>query len=225
MKRVILWFLLNSLFLIVFNVLFFMLITGKTESIWVSYGAIHFTYILLLLTPLFVKRGNASYIYSRPLYTVTVSYFLVELAVGAALILVVPDNFLLTIITQVILAGVFLAWLIMHLIANEYTADSTQRREIELHYVKESSSRINSILHQITDKLMAKKIERIYNLIHSSPVKSSASVYSIEEEISDNISLLESAIKQNDVERASIIADKIYLLAENRNIKLKRLNR
>lgn len=64
MKRVnILWLLLDSLFLIAFNVLFFMFVDYRTDSVWVSYGFIHFSYILMLLTPLF--EGVAA----QPIFT------------------------------------------------------------------------------------------------------------------------------------------------------------
>jgi hypothetical protein len=220
-----------------------MFVKDRTETIWISYGFIHFAYALLLLTPLFIKRGSASYIYSRPIYAITISYFLTELITGITLILrasviinttydspvitfflAIPDSFSHTVIIHVILTGIFLAWLISNLIANEHTANSVQRRKMELQYVKESSSRINSILRQVTNKPAAKKIERVYDLIHSSPVKSSTGVHSLEEEIIDNISLLENAVKQDNIEQVGLITDKIQQLAENRNNKLKLLN-
>lgn len=228
MKRVnILWLMLDSLFLIVFNVLFFMFIYTENiqDSVWVSYGFIHFAYILLLTTPLLVRRGKADYIYRRPLYAITTTYFLIELVAGTVLILKMPDNFILTIVLQVILAAIFLAWLLSHLIANEHTAKNVEKREIELQYVKESASRIQSILRQITDKTANKKVKMLYDLIHSSSVKSHYNVYPIEQDIINEIGALSSAAMQNEPTRIIAIADKIYNLAEERNRQLKLLNR
>ena len=228
MKRVnILWLLLDSLFLIVFNLLFFMFgdVENFKTSVWICYGFIHFAYLLLLLTPFLIRRGNSEYMYRRPPYLVTTIYFLTELATGVTLILVSPETVKITILIQVVLAAVFLAWLLIHLIANEHTADSAERREIELQYIKESSAKIHSILQQITDHDTAKKVERVYDLLHSSPTKSNADVRELEEQVISEIERLASVVSQNETEQMISIADKIYRLAEERNNKLKFLNK
>jgi len=224
MKRVnILWLLLDSLFLIVFNLLFFMLGNAGDfkSSVWISYGFIHFAYLVLLLTPFFVRRGNADYMYRRPPFVVTSSYFLMELLVGVTLILIAPETVKLTIIIQVVLAALFLGWLLVYLIANEHTADNAERRETELQYVKESSAKLQSVLHQINDKAAAKKVERVYDLIHSSPSRSNADVRLLEQQVISEIKRLESVVCQNETEQIVSIADKIYRLAEERNRQLK----
>jgi hypothetical protein len=225
MKRVnILWFLLDSLFLIVFNLLFFMLgdVGDSITSVWISYGFIHFAYLLLLVTPLLAKRSNADT--SRPLFAITSIYFIIELIVGVTLILIAPETVKATIIIQVILAAGFIAWLLVHLIANEHTAVSSERHEIELQYVKQSSAMLQSVLGRISDKPAAKKVERLYDLIHSSPVKSTDNVHSLEEQIISEIRRLNN-IGQNETEQIVTTADKIYQLAEERNRQLKISNR
>ena len=127
MKRIIiLWTLLNSLFLIVFNLLFFLLgnVESFTTSVWISYGFIHFAYFVLLFTPLLVRKSEVDTDYRRPLYLITGTYFLIEFIVGITFILIAPEKVKLTLIVQVILAAVFLGFLLTHLIANEYTANS-----------------------------------------------------------------------------------------------------
>lgn len=219
--------LLGSIFLIVFNVLFFMFVYTKDikDTVWISYGFILFAYILLLITPLLIRRGSADYIYSRPLHAITTAYFFIELAVGVTLILRFPDNFMLTVTSQVILAAIFLVWLLTHLIANEHTAKSVQQHVIELEYVKESASRIKSISRQVKDQPINKKVEKLYDLIHSSPVKSDYNVYPLEQEIIGEIALLENAVRLNKLEQIGFIADRTYSLAEERNRKLQILNK
>jgi hypothetical protein len=230
MKRVnILWLLLDSLFLIVFNLLFFMLgdafsVESKTpNSVWISYGFIHFAYIAILLTSFMVRNRNTNY--SLPLYVVTSSYFIAELIAGVTLILIAPETVKVTIIIQVVLAALFLGWLLIHLIANEHTADNAVRSEAGLQYVKESSARLQSILQQIIDKAAAKKVECVYDLIHSSPVKSNADVYSLEQQVIREIEQLASIAGENSTEKITATANKIYRLAEERNRQLKISNR
>jgi hypothetical protein len=228
MKRAnIYWLLLDSLFLIVFNLLFFMLgdIGDATTSVWISYGFIHFAYLAMLLTPLLVRRSSAEQDYRRPLYAITSGYFLIELLAGVTLILIAPETAKVTIIIQVILAALFLGYLLMHLIASEHTAENVERHEVELQYVKESSAMLQSVLSRISDKTAAKKVERVYDLIHSSPVKSAGNVRSfLEQQIISEIGRLDS-IGVNETEQIIATADKIYQLAEERNRQLKLINR
>ncbi|GHT67531.1 hypothetical protein AGMMS50239_30890 [Bacteroidia bacterium] len=227
MKRVnIYWLLLDSLFLIVFNLLFFMLgDSGDAKtSVWISYGFIHFAYLAMLLTPLLVRRSSAEQDYGRPLYVITSAYFLTELVAGVTLILIAPETVKVTIIIQAVLAAVFIGWLLVHLIANEHTAAATVQREAELLYVKESSAILQSVLSRTTDKTAAKKVERLYDLIHSSPVKSTDNVCSLEQQIINEIELLNN-IGQNEIEKIIATAEKLYQLAEERNRQLKTNNR
>ena len=227
MKRVnILWFLLNSLFLVVFNLLFFMLgdAGDSKTSVWISYGFIHFAYFLFLATPLLVRKGKADYIYGRALYAITAAYFIIELVAGVTLILIAPETVKVTVIIQVVLAALFIGWLLAYLIANEHTADKVERHEAELQYVKQSSAQLKAILQQITDKPTAKKVEQVYDLLHSSQVKSDNSVRLLEEEIINEINNLDRAVEQNDWEQTATLADKIYKLADKRNRQLKLLN-
>lgn len=230
MKRVnILWLLLNSLFIIVFNLLFFMLgdvcaAESKTPiSVWISYGFIHFAYFLFLATPFFVRKNKNSHTYDKPLYTITASYFIAELIAGVTLILIAPETVKVAIIIQVVLAATFIAWLLIYLIANEHTAVSVERHETELQFIKQSSAQVKAILEQITDKPTAKKVEQLYDLLHSSQTKTHNNVRPLEEEILREIHNLDRTA-DNDLTQISILADKIIKLTEKRNRELNFLN-
>ncbi len=226
MKKInILWASLNLIFLIAFNALFFML-GGKDHSatVWISYGLIHFSYLMLLATPYFVRGGGASSFYGRPLYSISYTYFLVELITGIIFILITTANIKLILTIQIVVTAIYAYFLLSNLIANEYTADSVIRHEIELQYIKESSAKLNSILRQISDNKMIKKVEYAYDLIKSSPVKSSYEVQAIEQEVIDEIENLREAVGQNNPEQIIGIVKKICTLAEDRNRQLKLLN-
>lgn len=132
MNRInILWTLLNSLFLIVFNLLFFVLgdIESFKTSVWISFGFIHFAYFVLLLTPVLVRKSKVETDYRKPLYLITGAYFLIAFLVGITFILTSPETIKLTLTVQTILATLFLGWLLVHLLANEHTANSIAERE------------------------------------------------------------------------------------------------
>ena len=58
-KKRVLWIFLALVFLMVFNMIFFM--AGGTEhgkAVWISYGFIHFAYLMSLITPFLVKKST-----------------------------------------------------------------------------------------------------------------------------------------------------------------------
>ena len=54
--------------------------------------------------------------------------------------------------------------------------DSNEKNEAEIQYVKQSSAMLKGILEMTADKALKKKIEKAYDFLHSSQVKSNGSV-------------------------------------------------
>jgi hypothetical protein len=224
-KTKIFWSLLDSIFLIVFNLYFFLLKDpDHVTSAWISYASIHFAYLMLLATPYYVRKGSTSDDYGRPIFLITTSYFFLTLIVGVVFILISLESITVTLLIQITIAAVFAVLLLVNLIANEHTADNVEKREIELKYVKEASSKLNSILNQLSDKNHQKLVEKAYDLIRVSQVKSSNNVQSLEQEVFDQISVLEELIKNKRGEKVEETITKVCHSAEERNRKLKLLN-
>lgn len=224
-KTKIFWYLLDSIFLIVFNIYFFLLKgTDQPTSVWISYASIHLSYLMLLLTPFFVRKGSSSADYGRPLFVITTSYFFLALVIGVVFIILSPETHTVALLVQITIAAIFAILLLTNLIANEHTADNIERHEEELKYVKESSSKLNALLNQISDNAIRKKVEKAYDLIHSSQVKSSNNVELIEQDVISEIDNLEKALQKNNFENIQMIVDKICNLANERNRQLKLMN-
>lgn len=219
------WYLLDSIFLIVFNLYFFLLKgIDQPSSVWISYTSIHTAYLMLLITPFLVRKGSTSADYGRPLFVITTSYFFLSLIIGVVFIILSPATYTVALLVQITIAALFAVLLLTNLIANEHTADNVERHEVELKYVKETSSRLNGLLKQISDNTIRKEVEKAYDLIHGSQVKSSYNVKSVEKDVINEIDNLEKALKQNNFENIQLIADKICRLANERNRQLKLLN-
>lgn len=219
-------YLLNSIFLIVFN-LYFFLFKGTNhhpDSVWISYAFIHFAYLVLLITPFFIRKSSASIDYGRPLFVITSSYFFLALIVGITFIIISLKNSTVALLVQVTIAAIAAILLLTNMIANEHIADNVERHEMELKYVKESSSKLDILMKQIGDNTIRKKIEKAYDLIHSSQIKSSYNVKSVELDVINEIDNLEIALQQNNLENIHLIVDKICNLANERNRQLKLLN-
>ena len=127
-KKRTLWILLDLVFLIVFNVVFF--VAGGTEhsaSVWISYGFIHFAYIMLLITPFLIRKSTNTAVLGFPLYSISSAYFIVVFVVGLIFIFTHPDSYKAALIVQVIIAGIYAVMLISHMIANENIANNIER--------------------------------------------------------------------------------------------------
>lgn len=76
-------------------------------------------------------------------------------------------------------------------------------------------------METVSDKSLKKKIERAYDLFHSSPAKSSAEVRNNEAAVMDLIEVLERDIEKNDTVAANATLERIIWNANERNRKLK----
>lgn len=225
MKKTILYILLELIFLILFNTVFF-LVGGFSHpvSVWISYGFIHFAYIMVLATPFLVRKGSSSSVFGRSLQSISCVYFFAEFIAGVLFILIGADHFKMALLTQLIIAGIYGILLLGNLIANEHTAEQVERRERETAYLKEASSRVKFLLGKLPDKKADKEIEKLYDLLHSSPSRSTKAVESLEADIMSRLVDLEKAVQKGDPSGAVDLANTIYSLTERRNSILKSSN-
>lgn len=224
-KKNILWILLDIVFLAVFNTVFFMV--GGTDhpaSAWISYGFIHFSYLMILVTPFLIRKSSSQAVFGFSLYSVSAVYFFVEFIVGLVFIFISSESYKASLVVQVIISGIYAVMLISNLIANEYTADSVEQHEDEVAYIKNAASRVKMLMGKASDKKANKEIERAYDLLHSSPSKSNNAVAPLESAILRAIYELESAVSSKDEDAIFSKSREIISLAETRNDELKKLN-
>ena len=222
MKKGIIITIMDLVFLAAFNIIFF--IAGGTEhtqSEWIAYAFIHFSYVMLLLTPLLTRRSSSAYIFGASISTVSYVYFIITFIIDLILIFVKSDSYLPAVIINVIITAIYILMLMSVLLANEHTADSVEKHEDELKYVKNASTKLRLILSSIDDKVTEKEVQKAYDIIHSSPVASNYSVKGIESEILGLVDILYDNVSGNQNDRAVKTADRIIKLANVRNMQLK----
>lgn len=224
-KKSVLYILLDLVFLAVFNTVFF--VVGGAEhpaSVWIAYGFIHFSYLMVLATPFLIIKSSSQAVFGFSLYSVSAAYFFIEFIVGLIFIFIGSESYKASLVVQVIIAGIYAVMLISNLIANEYTADSVERHEDEVAYIKNAASRVKILIGKATDKKANKEIERAYDILHSSPSRSVATVKLLEEEIKNKVTDLEDAVAANQTAAIITIAGEIVANTEERNRKLKMAN-
>ena len=221
-KKSLLWVLLDLVFLVVFNVIFFVVGgTDHTVSGWISYGFIHLAYAMVLVTPLLTRRSSSAAVFGFSLHSIAATYFLVELFVGVVFIALNQTDVKLALVAQVLLLGGFLVMLLSHLIANEHTGDATVRAEAEIAHIKDASIRLGAMLGSTNDAQAYRAIERAYDVVRTSPTRSDVSVAQYELGILDTIGLLEQALRNGDTAGIINASSRIANLASERNQRLR----
>ena len=221
-KKTALWISLDLVFLLVFNVVFFVAAgTKHPASVWIAYGFIHFAYLMVLVTPYLIRKSSSSAVFGFSIYSISSVYFLIQLVVGIVFICLKQESIKVSLIVQIIIAGIYAIILISNLIANESTAASIEKHEVEVAYIKESSSRVRSLIDKMEDKRANRAIEKTYDLLHASPAKSSSTVQSLEREILSLTRELETAVFEKDVNGIMAATEAINFKAEERNRRLK----
>ena len=179
---------------------------------------------MMILTPYITHKGKDRATYAASMYTISSTYFLIELILGGIIIIVGSEGHKFSLFSQLIIAALYLIILFANMMADEHTAKAVEKHEAELIYVRESCSMLKSILNDINDKQLYRQVEKAYDLIQSSPVKSSHSVHSIESQVICEIDNLGSAVRYGDNAAISAATDKIIRLANERNRVLRLQN-
>jgi hypothetical protein len=175
---------------------------------------------MLLLTPALIRKGKNAAMFGFSLYSVSSVYFLLELLIGVAFIVISPDSYKISLLVQILIAGLYGIVLISNMIANEHTADSEETRQYRIDYVKQASTELKDLLEHITDKDAKKKVEKVYDALYSSPVKSHPDLEQAESQILMSIEMLRSAVASGEKENIISLSELLLNAVNKRNRQL-----
>lgn len=179
---------------------------------------------MLLLTPTLNRNGKSVAVFGFSLYSISSYYFLLELIVGLVLILISPDSYKASLLIQLCIAGLYGVVLISNMIANEHTADVEEKRQYQIDYVKKASNELKIILELVNDKEMKRKVEKVYDSLYSSPVKSHPNLAQVESQILVSINELRGMVVSGDKNAIISLADSLLISVNERNRQLQMLN-
>lgn len=221
-KKNILTIVLDSVFIIAFNILFFL--NGGTQhvaAVWTAYGFLHFAYIMVLVTPLIASRGSTAVLSKTTTYTISLLYFLTELIFAIITFATKTERIKLVISIETVLTAIYVIVLVINLLADDSIEKKQNRHEAENDFIKGISNQIKYIESTVSDKTAKSKLESLYYLAHSSSCKSDDSLKFYENEIVRNISTLEEFASKNDVGEVIRISGEIERLLNKRNFEIK----
>jgi hypothetical protein len=179
---------------------------------------------MLILIPLLLRKGKSVAVFGFSLYSISSIYFLVEFVTGIMFILNAPESYSSALLVQLIIAGLYGFMLISHMIANEHTANVEEERHYQIAYVKAASIKLKGLLESVSDKETKKKVERVYDAVYSSPVKSHPKLAQMENRILQDINELENAISRGSNENIFSLSNSLLSAANERNMLLRMLN-
>ncbi|MDR2558370.1 MAG: hypothetical protein LBC86_02335 [Oscillospiraceae bacterium] len=221
-KQNILWIVLDAIFLVIFNVIFFLI--GGTEranaAVWISYVFIHISYAMLIITPFLVRKGKSAAAFGFSIYSISSAYFITQFLVGIFFILWAPETMNIAFVIQLILAGFYGIILVANLILNEKIADVEEVRAVEIAYVRRATKKLELLLEGVKDKEAKKFVEKAYDEVSASPIKSHPNVAQTEQNILLWIDALENEIYGGDIEKIISMAKNLVIQVENRNNEL-----
>lgn len=217
-KKTGLWIALDLIFVIVFNVVFFTLLGGEhPASVWVAYVFIHIAYIMVVVTPFLTRKGRDGHLFGTTIASISSVYFIATLIAGIVIIAIHPESSKWAIIVEVVLTGIYAVLLLVNMLANEHTAEVTEKQQIQLQYVRGSSARLNEMMSVTADKKLKKKLQRAYDIVHSSQVHSSPSAQRYEVEVLSLLDTIEDYLGAEDYESADRAVDELIKAANKRN--------
>ncbi len=217
-KTTILTYLIHLLILFLFN-LWYYLYTNFPHNVsaWSAYGFIHFGYFMIMIIPLLVPKNKNISTFYFSMYTISISYCVIELITGSFIIFLDPINYKTPLCIQIAIMAIYLIILFANMIADHHTIKSTKNHN---RYIKESCILLKPLINQVTDPIMHKNLGRLYDLIKYSPERSSSSALEVELLIVRKIKNLRISIEnRNDSDTSRLITETTQLV-EKRNHSL-----
>ena len=221
MKANIIKIVIGLIFLIVFNVLFFLLGgTERSDTEWVCYGFIHAAYLCLLVTPLFCNAGKGETVLSASMYLRALFYFFTELVIGIGFIWYDSYNPIPIVwpaIIQGILLAVFLILQLMSVLANDATKASLAKQRQERVYIRSLAENLKEAMRQVNDPALRKQIANCYESLRNSSLESFPEAAAAEMELEGAVNTLCSAIEIGDMSKLTQQIQNVQVAMRHRN--------
>lgn len=221
-KKNILTIILDTVFIIAFNILFFVNKgTNHVAAVWICYGFLHFAYLMFLLTPVIEAKGKTAYLSRLTTYSISFLYFIIELVLTVIIFFndrIVGTKLIISI--QTIITAIYIIVLVTNLLANDATSKKQLRHDIENDFIKSISAKAKYIESITTNPNLKNRINNMYYTIHSSPIISCGEVAAYETKIIELLEDLETLVGQDEIAATEKITE-IERFVNKRNLVLK----
>ena len=222
MKKRVLIIILLSLFLVVFNVFFFLLkgYEGAHAPRWISYGAIHLAYFLMVFSPLIVRGMKSDKVFGFPLATVAMGYFCLEFVVGLIFILFNPEPWIAAFLIQFIIFVIFAALALIVLIAGASAEEDEKAKVAPGVFVNKAGELLADAIKRAPEGEARDAVNAAAFALSSTSPYSRDDILPIETQIINRIKDLRVAAEKKDKDGIIAIAGDVRGMIEQRTAML-----
>lgn len=210
------------LFLVLINIGLFSLAAIKLTSFWISWIFIHIAFLIFAGILIFSapEQKKIKFAYSEA--AVAAYYLVIEVVAGFVLLTYFAFFPMISFVIQTVILAVFL---VVFFSLKKMNRDIDRREETgkaDLHKFQAILEFMKDVQNQVDYNAPYKKtIQHAYDAISGSQVKSSASVYEVEEGIWNLIEQLKKEVAAKDEERIRALCHDIENQATERNRRLR----
>ncbi|WP_010676889.1 hypothetical protein [Bacillus timonensis] len=223
MNSTTLWWILNSIFIVVFDVVFFLLINPISDVQWVGFAFLHVSYVLAVFFANYLRNKRTDVVLGYPVIYLSVVYFIASFILTLAVVIFEFASVKVTFVLYFILLGIYLFVLFSNLLMNKHTEEQMATERKNISFVKENIAILEQFKSTSVAKKYNKKIEEVIELLRYGQIISNPNTadleYSIrqqimglvsttsEEELLQKLTSIEGLIRQREIKIKSIVTN------------------
>ena len=226
-KRTILTIILDSVFVVAFNTLFFLHGGAHSAvSAWVCYGFLHFAYLMVLVTPLIESGGKTASLSRLTTYSISLSYFAINFVFALFIFFYGNSDGAIIDITPVVSIEIIVTTLYVIILATNLLTNDTIAKKQAAHdagnaFIRTISAKAKYIETLAVEQTLKNRLNDLHATAHASPIRSSSDVAVYEEKIVDLLDELEKNVEQANTEKSAELIGEIGRLLNKRNVMIK----
>lgn len=186
------WWILNAIFIVVFDVVFFLLVDPVSDIQWVSFIFLHISYLVVLFFTNYMRNGKTDVVLGYPVIYLSVVYFVLTFVLTLAVVIFEFASVKVTFILHFILLGIYLFLLFSNLLMNKHTEQQMAVERKNISFIKENIATLEQFKSSSVAATERNKIEEIIELLkYGQVISTNESVdleYSIRMQINDLLS-------------------------------------
>lgn len=207
--------------LILFNIIFFTLCREAGNTPWIAYAFLHIAFLVVVFTTRYASNLDAPLVLGLSASWLASTYFSAEMVVACASIALRVRKVAPQLAVHLVLLVSFIIAMVPTLKANEDTMAKVAERDAGNMFIKDFASQLKILIGKSGNSEVNKKIEKAYDILHSSPVNSSPAVRDLEASMVQDITAIREAVLNGDDDTALKLANSIIFTVEERNRKLR----
>lgn len=151
-----------------------------------------------------LKDSNNKYLNYSKLPIVLV-YAVLTIILSISLIIINPKTVVSSIITQVIIHGIFVLAILTNKLADNTTESLEKNQTNRVENIRMISNKLNNLLSEIKDDKLYKKVEKVYDSSRSLKVNINGNSEEIDNTILNLIELLKLKINENNLAEVELV--------------------